>query len=59
MSDLSDRLEYAVKNEDSPEAKKLNERFSKLLTAVGGGSPWTSLERQRTLGKLYAMTIFF
>ena len=56
--DLTEKLANALKNEDSPEAKKLNKRFSDLITAVGGGCPWTSLERQRTLGKLYAMTNF-
>ena len=58
QEDLSEKLQHAVKNEDSPEARKLNKQFSDLITAVGGGSPWTSVERQRTLGKLYAMTNF-
>ena len=58
QEDLTEKLEYALKNEDSPEARNLNKQFSDLITAVGGGSPWTSIERQRTLGKLYAMTNF-
>ena len=33
--------------------------FHELISVVGGHTPWTTGERQRTLGKLYAMTNFF
>ena len=56
---LESQLEYAIKNEDSEEAKKLAKAFHELISVVGGHTPWTSGERQRTLGKLYAMTNFF
>ena len=57
--DLEDKLERAIKNPDSREAKKLNEKFSGLLRIVGGNTPWSTMERQSTLGKLYAMCGFF
>ena len=57
--DLEDKLERAIKNEDSREAKKLNEKFSGLLRIVGGNTPWSCLERRATLGKLKALCGFF
>ena len=56
---LESQLEYGIKNEDSEEAKKLAKAFHDLISVVGGQTPWTTGERQRTLGKLYAMTNFF
>lgn len=56
---LESQLEYAIKNEDSEESKKLAKAFHDLISVVGGHTPWTTGERQRTLGKLYAMTNFF
>ena len=56
---LEDKLERAIKNENSREAKKLNEKFSGLLRVVGGNTPWSSLERRSTLGKLKALCGFF
>ena len=56
---LESRLEYAIKNEDSQDAKYLTKAFHELISVVGGRTPWTTGERQRTLGKLYAMTNFF
>ena len=50
--DLEDKLERAIKDENSHEAKKLNEKFSSLLRIVGGNTPWSTLERGTTLGKL-------
>ena len=57
--DLESQLEYAIKNEESEESKKLVKAFHDLISVVGGHTPWTTGERQRTLGKLYAMTNFF
>ena len=57
--DLEDKLERAIENEDSREAKKLNEKFSGLLRIVGGKTPWSIMERQSTLGKLNALCGFF
>ena len=57
--DLEDKLERAIKNENSREAKKLNEKFSSLLKIVGGNTPWSTLERGATLGKLKALCGFF
>ena len=57
--DLEDKLERAIENEDSRTAKKLNEKFSGLLRIVGGNTPWSSLERRATLGKLKALCGFF
>ena len=37
--DLEAKLEHAIQNEDSKEAKKLNETFSSLLKTVGGNTP--------------------
>ena len=59
MENCEQRLEYAIKNEDSDDAKKLTKAFHELISVVGGRTPWTTGERQRTLGKLYAMTNFF
>ena len=59
MENLEQRLEYALKNEDSEDAKNLTKAFHDLISVVGGRTPWTTGERQRTLGKLYAMTNFF
>ena len=53
--DLEEKLESAIKNENSKEAKKLNEKFSSLLKTVGGNTPWSSMERKRTLGNLKAL----
>ena len=52
---LEAKLEEAINNEDSKEAKKLNEKFSSLLKTVGGNTPWSSMERKRTLGNLKAL----
>ena len=52
---LEAKLEDAIKNEDSKEAKKLNEKFSALLKTVGGNTPWSSMERKTTLGNLKAL----
>ena len=57
--DLEAKLERAIKNEDSKTAKKLNEKFSGLLRIVGGNTPWSTLERRATLGKLKALCGFF
>ena len=57
--DLEDKLERAIKNENSREAIKLNEKFSSLLKIVGGNTPWSTLERGTTLGKLKALCGFF
>ena len=59
MENLEQRLEYAIKNEDSEDAKKFTKAFHELLSVVGGRTPWTTGERRRTLGKLYAITNFF
>ena len=56
---LESQLEHAIKNEESENAKKLAKAFHDLISVVGGHTPWTTGERQRTLGKLYAMTNFF
>ena len=57
--DLEAKLEKAIKNEKSKTAKKLNEKFSGLLRIVGGRTPWSSLERRASLGKLKALCGFF
>ena len=57
--DLEFKLEKAIKNQDSKEAKKLNEKFSSLLRIVGGKTPWSTLERQATLGRIKALCGFF
>ena len=56
---LESQLEHAIRNEESENAKKLAKAFHDLISVVGGHTPWTTGERQRTLGKLYAMTNFF
>ena len=56
---LEEKLERALQNENSREAKKLNEKFSALLRIVGGSTPWSTLERQATLGKIKALCAFF
>ena len=57
--DLEDKLKRALQNEDSREAKKLNQKFSSLLRIVGGNTPWSTLERRATLGNLKALCGFF
>ena len=57
--DLEEKLERALKNENSREAKKLNQKFSNLLRIVGGNTPWSTVERQATLGKIKALCGFF
>ena len=57
--ELEKKLEQAINNETSKEAKELNSMFSDLMKAVGGNTPWSALERQATLGKLNAMSAFF
>ena len=57
--DLEAKLERAIENDDSREAKKLNEKFSGLLRIVGGNTPWSTLERRATLGNLKALCGFF
>ena len=56
--DLEDKLERAIRDENTREAKKLNEKFSSLLKIVGGNTPWSTLERGATLGKLKALCGF-
>ena len=58
QENLTEKLERAIENDESAEAKSLNKEFVDLITAIGGSVPWTTLERQRTLGRLYAMTSF-
>ena len=47
-----------MKNSGSPEATKLNKEFTILIKVLGGYTQWSTAERQRTLGKLYAMSNF-
>ena len=58
QDDLEDKLKYAMRNSESPEAKRLNKEFNSLINVLGGYTPWSTAERQRTLGKLYAMSNF-
>ena len=57
--DLEAKLERALEDENSREAKKLNEKFSGLLRIVGGHTPWSTMERRATLGNLKALCGFF
>ena len=57
--ELEEKLERAVENEDSREAKKLNKKFTSLLRIVGGKTPWSTLERRATLGRVKALCGFF
>ena len=57
--ELEEKLERAVENENSREAKKLNKKFTSLLRIVGGNTPWSTLERQATLGRVKALCGFF
>ena len=36
---LEARLEYAIKNEESEDAKKLAKAFHELISVVGGSTP--------------------
>ena len=56
---LETQLEDAIRNENSEDSKKLAKAFHDLISVVGGHTPWTTGKRQRTFGKLYAMTNFF
>ena len=56
---LETQLEDAIRNEDSEDSKKLAKAFHDLISVVGGHTPWTTGERQRTLGKLYADQFFW
>ena len=47
-----------MRNTTSPEAKLMNKEFLSLINVLGGYTPWSTAERQRTLGKLYAMSNF-
>ena len=42
---LVEKLEKAIKNDRSDEAKSLNKEFIDLINAIGGSSPLTTLER--------------
>ena len=57
--DLQERLVAAVQDNSTPDAKKLNKEFTNLINVVGGYTPWSTTERQKTLGRLYAMANFF
>ena len=57
--ELEEKLERAIENENSREAKKLNKKFTSLLRIVGGNTPWSTLERQATLGRVKALCGFF
>ena len=58
QDDLEEKLKHAMRNSTSPEAKLLNKEFLSLINVLGGYTPWSTAERQRTLGKLYAMSNF-
>ena len=51
-------MKHAMRNTTSPEAKLMNKQFLSLINVLGGYTPWSTAERQRTLGKLYAMSNF-
>ena len=55
---LEERLKAAIENTSSPDAIKLNKKFTNLINVVGGYTPWSTTERQKTLGRLYAMADF-
>ena len=57
--DLQDRLKAAVGNDSTEDARKLNKEFTNLINVVGGYTPWSTTERQKTLGRLYALANFF
>ena len=58
QDDLEEKLKHAMRNTTSPEAKLMNKQFLSLINVLGGYTPWSTAERQRTLGKLYAMSNF-
>ena len=58
QDDLEEKLKHAMRNPTSPEAKLMNKEFLSLINVLGGYTPWSTAERQRTLGKLYAMSNF-
>ena len=55
---LEERLKAAIEDTSSPDAKRLNKEFTNLINVVGGYTPWSTTERQKTLGRLYAMANF-
>ena len=56
--DLEDRVKAAIRDTSSSDAQQLNKEFTSLINVVGGHTPWSSTERQKTLGKLYAISNF-
>ena len=56
---LQERLKAAIEDNSTSDAKKLNKEFTNLINVVGGCIPWSTTERQKTLGRLYAMANFF
>ena len=56
--DLEERVKAAIRDTSTPDAKQLNREFLSLINVVGGHTPWSSAERQKTLGRLYAMSNF-
>ena len=56
--ELEDRVKAAIRDNSSADAKALNKEFTSLINVIGGHTPWSSAERQKTLGRLYAISNF-
>ena len=56
--DLEDRVKAAMRDTSSADAKALSKEFTSLINVIGGHTPWSSAERQKTLGRLYAISNF-
>ena len=55
---LESRVRAAMRDNSSPDAKALNKEFTSLINVIGGKTPWSTAERQNTLGRLYAISNF-
>ena len=47
-ADLEDRVKAAMRDNSSDDAKALNKEFTSLINVIGGKTPWSSAERQKT-----------
>ena len=56
--DLEDSVKAAMRYNSSADAKALSKEFTSLINVIGGHTPWSSAERQKTLGRLYAISNF-
>ena len=56
---FKDSINEAIKNPNTSESRSLKKTLEPLVKITGKNVPWSTYERNDTLGKLYSLTHFF